>query len=149
MSNAERFFTPKSLARVAEAVEWEEVVAFYKDGTSNQSEYMRAMAILWERWMREWAIGDFAQSIHDVGSREYVTLLVRLLDTVETRVQQLVGFFQGLWAGANPGWSKKGIFTWTPQAQPWDGDSAARAILGAFIRHLQTIVEDSPGKKGG
>lgn len=142
-------FSPKSLARVAEAVDWEEVVAFYKDGTSNQSEYMKAMAILWERWMREWAIGDFAQSISDVGSRKYVELLVRLLDSVETRVQMLVGFFQGLWAGANPGWYRKGIFTWTPVAPEWDGETAARAILGAFIRRMQVIVEDTPPKKGG
>lgn len=143
----ERLFSPKSLARVAEAVEWEDVLQVYKDGSTNQAEFMRALGILWERWMRGWSIPDFANAIQAVQAGRWVDQFERIVQTLENRVSQLVGFYQGLWAGANPGWGR--FFGWQIPSviPPVDEEERARKILESFLRFL---VELQPfnGKEG-
>lgn len=108
----ERFFTPWSLARVAEAVEWEGELVFAKDGSSNQEQYMKALSILWERWMRNWTLPDLASVLKDAGAQNWASAFAHSLETLKSRVEQLFGFYQGLWAGANPGRSRAVMPTW-------------------------------------
>jgi len=107
----ETLFTPWSLARVAKAVEWEDELVLAKDGSSNQGKYMEALAILYERWMRDWQLPDFERSILAIHKKDFVALFKQILSTMEERIFQFGGFFRGLWLGANPTWKAA---TWPP-----------------------------------
>lgn len=134
-------FTPKSLARVAEAVDWEETLVVYKDGTTNMQQYMRAMAILYERWMRGWSIPDFAEQVRNAGANNWVEGLGRIYNSLQERVGQLVGFYEGLWRGANPGWHAR--WGWNlPAVMPAaDPESGMLTRLGQFIRELHQVTD--------
>jgi len=98
----ERLFTPWSLARVCEAVDWEDDLVERKDGTTNQEQYIKAVAILWERWVRGWSLPDFLAALNVSSGEGFFQVFVRILTSLPERVYQLKGFYEGLWAGANP-----------------------------------------------
>lgn len=102
MSKGDLLFEPRSLARICNAVEWEPELRYYQDGTSNQSYYVQAMTILLERWLREFTIQDLLLALHSAGSGDWPGLLKQGLETIEQKVNQLRGFWEGLWYGANP-----------------------------------------------
>lgn len=135
----EAFFTPWSLARVAKAVEWEDELMSAKDGSTNQGKYMEALAILYERWMREWALPDFEQAVLDIHNKEFFSLFARIITSMEERVFQLSGFFRGLWMGANPTWRST---TWPPMPAPPEPLSeleVATNRLQAFFTYLLDV----------
>jgi len=137
----EKLFTPRSLERVVRSVEWEDEISYYRDGTSNQQRYMMALAELWERWMRQWSLPDFAQAVRDVEQRNYVTGLKRVLEAIPERIQQLVGFYRGLWYGANPfsgkppprGW-------WLEVPVPATPENEVMSALAVMIDSLRAIT---------
>ncbi len=116
----ERLFSPKSLKRVVAAVEWEDDVVFYKDGTSNQQRYMQALAILWERWIRGYTLPDFASAVSDIGSENFVEGFVRVIREIPRKVYQLKGFYEGLWLSVNP-------------ERPAPAPAAPRATVGSYV----------------
>lgn len=97
-----RLFSPKDMARVVMAVEWEDELKVYRDGTTNQQQFMRALGILWERWMRGWSVPDFFSAVHEAGSNNFASGLRRILQSMPERVAMLKGFYEGIWYGANP-----------------------------------------------
>jgi len=146
---AERLFTPWSLARVAEAVEWEDVLEYRRDGSSNQAQFMKAMSILWERWMREWQLPDFANVLTEVRDRDWIGVFEVSIKGLQNRVQQLVGFYQGLWAGANPGWRR--AFWFPPGVLPvaLTTEERARNALAAMVADftiLFGVTEEEEGE---
>jgi len=150
--SGERFFTPRSLERVAEAVEWEDVLYWYKDGTSNQSRYMAAMAVLWERWMRGWAIPDFGEALRSADSGNFVEALTRVLNSLEERISQLVGFYQGLWWSVNRGVYSAGRAWGEPDVASWNDEERARMRIEGFASRmgplLSTMKEETNGSGG-
>ena len=105
MSRKNRYFNPRSLRRVATAVEWEDDLHFYVDGTTNQEMYLASVALLWERWVRGWSLPDLLSALADSRSRQgFAEGVKRIIDTIPERVMQLRGFYEGLWWGANPNW---------------------------------------------
>ena len=142
MSRGDILFSSRSLARVALAVEWEDELALYKDGTTNQEMFVQAMTTMWERWMRGWALNDFAQAISDVGNNQFLTAFARILETVPERLSQIVGFYKGLWYSANPTRraDSRGIFG----VPDFDMSPEGRAIriVEQLVRQLSTIVEE-------
>lgn len=100
----EKFFSPKSLARVANAVEWEDRVQVYTDGTTNHSCYIEALAILWERWIREYSLSDFLDMLVDAWRGDFAEGFKRVAEEIPAKLEQLLGFYRGLWYGANPDW---------------------------------------------
>jgi hypothetical protein len=126
---------------VAIAVDWEDDVVVYNNGETNQSEYMKAMAVLYERWMRGWALPDFETGLKNLHAQEFVKQLDHILDSMTERIQQLRGFWEGLWYGANPDWGKgKGLFPIGPGAS-YTPEERARLRLDNFWRDLLAIVE--------
>lgn len=106
MSRKNRLFSPRGLRRVANAVEWEDDLRFYPDGTTNQEMYMAALALLWERWVREWNLLDFQSALADPqGGIDFYEGFKRIIETFPARIMQLRGFYEGLWWGANPEWT--------------------------------------------
>lgn len=102
MSREETFFNPRAMARVVEHVEWPEQEIVYKDGSSNQSQYVRAMAMLYERWMRDWTLPDVEASFRNVCAGNYVDEYRHIMEAWDTRIRQVYAWFEGLWYGANP-----------------------------------------------
>jgi hypothetical protein len=138
----ERLFTPKSLARVAEHVEWEDVLTYYRDGTTNQAEFMRALAILWERWMRGWSVLDFSYALQALHEGTWVSRFYEILSSMEERIQQLVGFYKGLWTGANPHMSAqamKGIFG---MPDPPDRETACLSRIYLMMTTIRELVKE-------
>lgn len=134
----ERFFTPWSLARVAEHVEWEEELVRAKDGTTNQQMFMAAIAILYERWMRGWSIPDFASAVDEAASGNFLSGLARILSSMEERVGQLLGFYQGLWWGANP----RAINPWTGINQPAPEPASSYELAGRRMELFYLTIRE-------
>lgn len=142
MSRGEILFSPKSLHRVALAVEWEDELELYKDGSTNQGHFMAAMAVLWERWMRGWSIPDFSQALTDARAGGFVDGVKRICSSLPERIAQLKGFYEGLWGSVNPP-RKKGAFE--PSLDPYDwssGEGQARAAIQRMFRALSSIVTE-------
>jgi len=136
----ERLFSPRSLARVCEAVEWEDELRFWKDGSSNHEQYMKAMAVLWERWMRGWELMDFFKAVQDAGSQNFASGILRVFETLPQRIQQLKGFYEGLWAGANPKPAARAYDWETPPGAVVDSYGAVGTALQMLLLNLQGIV---------
>jgi len=142
----ERLFSPKSLARVANAVEWEDTLVWYKDGSTNQEQFMKALSILWERWMREWSLPDFAQLAQYVMDKQWTDAFVHLVRGIPQRIQQLKGFYEGLWAGANPEWRASFWFPPGVLPAPVTQEDRVKGALAAMIQELTvmfTIEEEA------
>lgn len=136
----ERLFSPWSLARVCEAVEWEDELVQRPNGSTNQEQYMRALGTLWERWMRGWSLPDFAGALKTAGSGAFLEGLLYLLKSVPERIQQIKGFYEGLWAGANPDVEPR-----APGARAFVGEvpeveQKVAAALRAWLLQIQSIV---------
>jgi len=137
----ERLFTPWSLARVAEAVEWEDYLTEKVDGTTNQQQYMKALAILWERWMRGWEIPDFLSAVENVGNQRFAEQFTKIIDSVEQRITQVLGFWQGIWAGANPGWKAARGFLGMSEYVPLTPDEVVRLRIETFKETLKVLLK--------
>jgi len=144
----ERLFTPKSLARVAEAVEWEDELIVYPDGSNNQERYMKAMAILWERWMRGWSIPDFASSFLAAGNLTLATRFSEILDTMAERIAQLKGFYEGLWAGANPETIAPSRFLGPPDLGPMTAEEMTKNAFDTFFEEMTRLFGQSREERG-
>lgn len=136
----ETFFSPWSLARVCKAVEWEEELVRARDGSSNQGKYMEAIGTLWERWVRGWSLPDVLAAAHAAGTGEWTEAFFKLFETLENRVVQIIGWYSGIWAGANP----RGLPGWVwppipeqPGAPPL---SIVEQRVSTFIETLMTYL---------
>lgn len=138
----EDFFTPRSLARVANAVEWEDVLVEYKDGSTNFSCYTQAMAILWERWMREFTLDDFREAVTNVRGGNFVQEFQRMCEALPGRIAVLRGFWEGLWYGANPGRKPPPRGRWMPALPSYSAEEHAMVIIDKLLRDLAQIVTD-------
>lgn len=135
----EILFSPRSLCRVAGAVEWEDVLTWYNDGSTNQSQFMSAMAIMQERWIRGWSFPDFGEAVRNVAAGEFVRELERILSTWKERISQLVGFYQGLWWSVNRGLvGPKARMAWTPDTTYYP-EQIAEANLRWFFEDLIVV----------
>lgn len=74
----------------------------YRDQTTNQQQYMRALATLWERWVRGWAYPELAAVLADVFQENFLDGFEKVLRALPSNIWQLRGFFEGLWFSANP-----------------------------------------------
>ena len=138
-------FDPRSLARVVEQVEWEPTVELYKDGTTNQEKYIQCMAILWERWMREWELPDFAALFYDVGGGNFGSAFYKFATVIPERIAQLVGFWKGLWYGANP---RNYMKMSTPRVSvipAYSAEDIVKSSIEYMVKELRTIVEKEEG----
>lgn len=149
MSQSEYLFDPRALARVAAHVEWEPELRYYKDGTSNQSHYVKAMTMLWERWMREYGLPELLELVHAGGTSDWLGFISTVLETIKEKLNMFRGFFEGLWYGANPpklirlpggqvirasiGPSE----AWAPEV----ADSSILSMLAAFFEYVNAISE--------
>lgn len=131
------------MERVVRAVEWEEELVQYKDGSTNQERYIMALAELWERWMREWTLPDFAQSVTDLRAGNYVVVLERVLSAIPERIMQLKGFWLGLWYGANPEWrgAERSIFG-PPGVHLLSPEERIGGALHRMLLSLKAITEE-------
>jgi hypothetical protein len=165
MSKAELLFDPRALARVANAVEWEGELRYYKDGHSNQEFYIQATSMLMERWLAGFAWEDMLLALHAAGGGDWPGLLRQGLSTIEQKVQQLRGFWEGFWYGANPkGTSRSTFVPWSPipfvpmpvpivPAEP-DLEGKVLSLLSSFFATLREASDDTftrppPAAKGG
>jgi len=145
----ERFFTPRSMERVVNHVEWEDDLVVYRDGTTNQQRYMMALAELWERWMREWSLPDFAQAVDSAQGGKFVEGLLEVISAVPQRIEQMIGFYRGLWYGANP--RKLGISIpgrATIAVQTTVNQQAVIARLGWMMQYLRMVLEMERSENG-
>jgi hypothetical protein len=154
VSKEQYLFDPRALARVAEHVEWEPELKYYRDGTSNQSYYVKAMVMLLERWLREFTLIDLALALQSAGSGDWPGLIQQGLDTIEEKVTQLRGFWEGLWYGANPKTAKAAFgegwlypFNLDPEhveatAEPVDAQVQVLGILEQFFGRLRELSAD-------
>lgn len=138
----ERLFSPKSLERVARAVEWEDVVIVYKDGTTNQQRYMQTIAELYERWFRGWSFPDFADALQNVAAGNFLDAFLQVVQGLPARISQLKGFYQGLWTGANP--HRGRAFIWPPMPAPSSFTKLEVALIAidSLLTELRLIVAE-------
>jgi len=139
----ERLFSPKSLERVVRSVEWEDELIKYRDGTTNQERYMMALGELWERWIREWSIPDFAKALRDTEQKNFLKGFRRVLQSLPERIAMLKGFYEGLWYGANPGWH--GVRAgWNPMPAPVvvDVETEAMNEINRLLTSLRAILKE-------
>jgi hypothetical protein len=152
MSRGEYLFDPRALARVANAVEWEPELRYYKDGHSNQEFYVQAMVMLMERWLREFSLPDLLLALRSAGGGDWPGLLRQGIGGLREKVEQLRGFWEGLWYGANPRGSslarsiRAGLVPYLPV--PVDSESAVAgeaemlAVLSSFFSRLRELSDD-------
>ena len=100
MSKEEKFVNPKVLHRLALAVEWEGNLEVYKNGKSNQGEYMAALGILWGRWMREDRFDEAWAAAKQFAQRDWAAMFLDVLRAVPSKIEQLKGFYQGVFGGS-------------------------------------------------
>lgn len=139
----EKFFSPKSLARVANAVEWEDRLQVYTDGTTNHSCYLEALAILWERWIREYTLSDFSDMIVDAWRGDFAEGFKRVCEEIPAKLEQLLGFYRGLWYGANPDWKAALPPIRGSESQLADWLATHRASSAPDLIDATATVEDS------
>ncbi len=165
MSRSDLLFEPRSLARVVNHVEWEQEVRYYKDGRSNQEMYVQAMSMLLERWLREFSLPDLLGALDAAGGGDWPGLVHHGLQSIESKVQQFRGFWEGLWYGANPRGAGFGSTSYRSELErllkggralmPDDlADMRMLAILTSFFSTLRELADDSftrpnPTPKGG
>lgn len=136
----ERLFTCKSLERVCRVVDWEEQLEIYRDGTTNQQRYMMALAELWEGWMRDWTLPDLQQALLDASSDKFVEAFQRLIETIPQRISQLVGFWDGLWYGANPYWKSVALLGNRSRMVYSDAASLVRDGMERVLRRTAEVL---------
>lgn len=145
MSKEEKFVNPKVLARIAETVEWEGNLQLYRNGRSNQGEFMRALGLLYGRWLSEENLPDAWAAAKAVGARDWAEMFRLVVRVLPERIEQCASFWTGTFGGfLRPApRSKWMVNPWTGEI---DGDLPSEdGQLGAelaelFVR-LRTIVE--------
>lgn len=148
MSSWQRFWEPKAVARIINGLDWEEELRYYKDGTSNQGEYIRGMTMMLERWMREWTLPDLARSLNASLNNDLGNQIEHALDTFENRIAQLWGFAQGLWQGANPRGLLGFLFGQTPQVSMQSESERIEQRLLRFRTRITELVTLSMEEEG-
>lgn len=146
MSSREKFFTPASLVRVVEAVEWEPDLVLYPDGSSNQGRYMEALAILYGRWLAFETIPDFLDQAQAISSRDWVSAFRHVVSEIPEKIRQMVGFYRGLGGVV---FRKKTLFglpvnPWTGEIQPLRSsiENEVFLVIGQLVADLLSILEE-------
>lgn len=96
MSKGEVLFSPKSLVRVVRAVEWEDDLVVYRDGSSNQGRFMEALALLWGRWISGESLPSFVAQVQAAAAEDWVKGFEQVIREMPAKVLQFVGFYRGL-----------------------------------------------------
>ena len=102
---------------------------------------MRALAMLYERWMREWSVPDLLSALNAVRGRDFAAAFDRIVSTMENRVFQFVGFWKGIWYGANPR-GERGIFGFQLGEQaPMTPEELVRASISRAMASFDLAVK--------
>lgn len=146
MSKEEKFFNPKVLARVVETVEWEGNLEVYKNGTSNQGEFMRALGLLYGRWLFEETLPDAWDAAKSLVAEDWPAMFRQLLRVLPEKIEQLAGFWTGQFGGflRPPVKSKWLVNPWTGEINqnlPSE-DAQLGAALGDMFLELRRIIEE-------
>ena len=146
MSRDERFFNPKVLRRVAQAVEWEGNLRAYKNGRTNQGEYMAALGILWGRWMFEDRFDEAWSAAKQFLARDWASMFRDVLRGMPSKIEQLAGFYRGTFGGilktvvSSRQLPARFVADSSSNLAPADREVAA--ALGELFAELARIVEE-------
>jgi hypothetical protein len=145
VSASEKFINPKVLARIVESVEWEGNLEVYKNGTSNQGEFMRALGLLYGRWLSDEDLPDAWAAAKALNARDWVAMFKLVLRVLPERIEQCAGFWSGTFGGfLKPAPKARWLVNpWTGEINPNlpDEDSQLGAELGQMFVELRTILE--------
>lgn len=145
MSKEERFLNPKVLARMVETVEWEGNLVLYKNGSSNQGEFMRALGLLYGQWLFQEDLPDAWAAAKAIGARDWFEMFRLLLRKLPEQIEQMGGFWRGTLSGGLP--KAKGLFG---GLNPWTGEGGTElpsedrmmaSELEYLFTRLASIVE--------
>jgi len=143
MSRSERFFTPRSLYRVASHVEWESDLVFYNDGSSNQSKYMRTIGFLLSQWLTDETLVFAIEQAAAVESEDWSDAVQRALEHLPRILEQCIGFWRGVFRIR-----RRSLFSpipWTGYPTPPPAPSSSSSIedeLYLFVDSLLRQVRD-------
>lgn len=89
------FFDPRALDRVVEAVEWEDDLVVYNDGSTNQARWMHALGTMMERWSAQ-NVQDAIEGFSTLWFGDYDDIVARAVTSISLRVQQMLGFWSAI-----------------------------------------------------
>jgi hypothetical protein len=136
VSKSERFFNPKSLVRIARAVEWEPELEYDKSGSSNQAYYMEAMGLLWEHWLVGESFPEFVDLALAAGKEDIPKALQLLCQQFPGKLAQVVGWWKGVF-----GRRRVGSLFFPVGVNPW-GEPGAEAPPPSSIEDRIFLVVD-------
>lgn len=146
MSAREKFFSPASLLRVVKAVEWEDDLVVYPDGSSNQGRFMEALAILYGRWLFDQTLEETVAMAELIASDQWVRAFEEVVATLPQKIRQIVGFWRGLGGEIirripEP---SRNIFGWQiPEAPPRASvEDRCYRVVEQLVRELSSILEE-------
>jgi len=145
VSAEERFFNPKVLARVAGHVEWPGNLEVYRNGKTNQGEFMRAVAQLYGQLLVGEYLPDAWTAAKVIAREDWQGAFRFLLQEIPEKVEQFVGFWQGFFQGAlsrrKGFWGPLNPWTGQPTTTGADPDKDLEADLRMFVVRLASIIE--------
>ena len=145
MSVEEKFFNPKVLARVAKHVEWPGNLELYRNGTTNQGEFMRAVGELYGQLFAGEYLPDAWAAAKIIAKRDCEGAMLKMVEEIPQKIEQVVGFWTGFFGGSLS--RRKSL--WGP-VNPWTGeisvsssdpDATMEAILRTFVVKIASIIE--------